>query len=80
MPRSLSDLRQSYLPRRGAESSLFGSAVVISVEADEKSWSRRNEGKISSITYPSAFDASGNTQAGPVYTYTYDTMSRPIAG
>jgi RHS repeat-associated protein len=38
-----------------------------------------NEGKINSVTYPTAFNGSGNTQAGPVYTYTYDTMSRPIA-
>jgi RHS repeat-associated protein len=43
------------------------------------SQSYTNEGQISSVTYPSAFDSNGNTLAGPIYTYTYDAMSRPIA-
>src|SRR5207249_2386868 len=52
--------------------SMNNSSQVASLTTSQ---SYTNEGRISSVTYPTAFDSNGNTLNGPTYTYTYDTLS-----
>src|SRR5262249_17493502 len=45
-----------------------GSGQVASLTTSQ---TYTNEGRVSTVTYPTAFDVSGNVMAGATYTYTY---------